>query len=134
MRECKVSPRGAHYSATIRDFDPIGGHRREVRSCCYCNEVTPLGPSDEFDPRVASEIRAAEIAAHRLGWLCLDTIDKQEMIGFAHSERGAVDCEKWSAGYLAKCIVEHDWTPESARDRLEQRRNAHAITTHGSET
>ena len=82
------------------------------RWCDDCLDYVPLGPSDETDPRVAVEIRAAELAvlsverrdSAPIGWCSI-----QEWLGLdADDDIG----EGYLAGYLARCIVDHDSATE----------------------
>lgn len=85
-----------------------GQHR-----CGSCWEVLPLGPSDETDPRIAVEIRAAEIAADgepstntRDGLLIREGAGwHAAALGFdADWCTGDADC---LAGFLANRITSH---------------------------
>lgn len=82
-------------------------HCEQLR-CIDCAHWLSLGESNDADERVDLEIRAAELAAHRNGWLVLDTIDKMEMVGFAQSEAGVIESREYQSGYLARCISTHE--------------------------
>ena len=88
------------------------------RWCDDCLDYVPLGPSDETDPRVAVEIRAAELAGH-MSWFLggpgapVDTIDKSELRGCSqHRNNGTPANDHEHAGYLARCIADHDSATE----------------------
>lgn len=80
--------------------------------CDSCGHWLPLGPSDETEPRVAVEIRAAELSA-RKGFGSFSNCGAGcERCGFlAHRSdtSGTPICKRdqFDAGYLARCILEH---------------------------
>lgn len=112
-------------------FDP-GFATCEQFRCLDCGAWLPLGPADDDDPNVAIEIRAAEIAAHKFdmqhrlssrfktthgelaGWRGEEVIAQLEVIGsdglrrVDHDIPLNLDSPNWRAGYLARCIAEHD--------------------------
>lgn len=82
--------------------------------CLACNQLQPLGNSDEHaSPEVRDEIRAAEIAANLTGSGC--EMSYLECCGFNDEPpalRGGgsllLDTSSVRAGYLARAIVEHE--------------------------
>lgn len=83
-----------------------------VRICQACLEWLPLGPSNNDDPNVAVEIRAAEIAGVLRHRGVIEDYDEREADGFAAAERNSdyaadPDDHWWHAGYLARCIATH---------------------------
>lgn len=103
----------------------------DALTCSDCGAWLSLGPATD-DERTAVEVRAAEIAhhraamAHRLsssfktnhgevaGWRGDETIDSLTVLdeyGNLRVDRDVplnLDSPNWRAGYLARCIVEHD--------------------------
>ena len=77
--------------------------------CDDCDDLLPLGPSDESDPRVAMELRAAELATERdisAAWL-VGRISDTERDGWSCAESNMADhSDAWHAGYLARVMVE----------------------------
>lgn len=118
MRNCKHPP---GYRFYVQRF---GTHETEPRpttlECDLCRAQLPLGPSDESDPRVAVEVRAAEIAA-TLRETKVPSLNECEQHGWeTHANDDIAPpilCgrQKFDSGYLAREIVNH------------------AIATHGSE-
>jgi hypothetical protein len=82
--------------------------------CVDCSAWLSLGPSDETDPRVALELRAATLShttfsllidCENCGWEAHDDIDTDHDrdCQYPWPERDGFD-----AGYLARCIANHD--------------------------
>lgn len=88
--------------------------------CERCGDYMKLGPSNDDDPRVAVEMRAAEIAAvlDDADALCDWTLSNETFVSFTTFEerRGwsiaesnmQTHSDAWQSGYLARCIAEHD--------------------------
>lgn len=87
--------------------------------CVRCRDYKSLGPSNDDDPNVAIEIRAAEIAAAFTdGEHTTHCMDALEQGGWKIEKLLATDAVsdaiEWStpnagstAGYLARCIATH---------------------------
>lgn len=114
MKRCK------HLACTIvASKDRLSGLWVERRQCERCGAWLSLGPSDETDPRVAVEIRAAELAVASDGnYLAFrDIATPPEFWGW-HMHMYSYDDDEidadgeHAAGYLARAIAAHD-TEES---------------------
>ena len=83
-------------------------------SCADCDQLLPLGPSNDSDERVRLEIRAAEIAVEVEEmtelWLYVgDNVSDDESRGYCRAESNAAEhSAEWHAGELARCIATHD--------------------------
>lgn len=93
----------------------IDGERRvHVERYCYgCGMRMGLGPANDADPRVAVEVRAAEIAS--IGrdaasmWLSNEMSDSERDGWETHMrdwDHIRIEGAEW-AGYLARCIATH---------------------------
>lgn len=75
------------------------------RRCMDCGEVVPYGPSNDEPEAVAIEVRAAQIIADGfMLWteaLAFDCEDDAEPTGPREHH------PSWHAGYLARCITNH---------------------------
>lgn len=98
------------------DFRPrLCNDEHDRLTCADCGFDLSLGPSDETDPRVAIEIRAAEIASSGVGRPSWNPAvayaarcgfdDKQPAFAWSCGWDGLE--RAWEAGYLARCIVDH---------------------------
>ena len=109
MKRCR------HYAPYIHDWDPIGGHARITRSCCYCNESLPLGPSNDSSEAVGIEMRAAELATRRGFGSFSNCGAGCERCGFVVHKHGSTappharcNERQFQSGHLAHAIASHD--------------------------
>lgn len=85
-----------------------------AKRCLNCGATLPLGPSNDSDPRVQLEMRAAELAtdADHMKRLIHNGIpgEDDEVDGYLTSFNGkrAPSNEAQWAGYLARCISTHN--------------------------
>ncbi len=90
-----------------REEDAI---RCEQHKCLDCGAWLSLGEANDDDPRVAVEIRAAEIAADddELMGMC-ESFGWESLLAPKFSTDPVDDgySQKWHAGYLARCIATH---------------------------
>jgi len=88
--------------------EPLRFSSEAAQVCTSCGHWLPLGHSDESDPRVAVEIRAAEMIQdiERTGWTVLSR-NGEEGRGWDCAESNMADhSDAWHAGYLARVMVE----------------------------
>lgn len=81
-----------------------------LKMCGNCGAWLSLGHSDETDERVALELRAATIAADKKAKMSMCEAFGWEALLAPKFSTDPVDAgysNKWHAGYLARCIVEH---------------------------
>ena len=108
-----------------RDVHTLDGQTRMTYEFCgVCGAWMSLGPSDETDPQVALEIRAAELAAlYRAieertlkgASRFIESLDGAELAGWIERQHDSAKVPEQSgewAGYLAKCIADHDSATE----------------------
>lgn len=112
-REYRIAPGMSGYlwfHAFVQPGDPSHHHRV---TCDDCGAWLSLGPSNDDDPRVAVEVRAAEIAADEdeLMGVC-ESFGWESLLApkFSTDPADAGYADKWHAGYLAHQIVAHDAT------------------------
>jgi hypothetical protein len=83
----------------------------DARICRWCSDWLSLGHSDETDPRVAVEIRAAEIAQAVIANGYYPTWPgrtQDEMLGWSIAETNMQHHgSDWLAGLLARVIATH---------------------------
>ena len=93
---------------TLLWFPALRGEEPDALWCAACRSFLPLSPAAPHTEQTRIELRAAEIAApgHLELWLPEDIgllgLDPSNIDDDAASE------SHWTAGYLARCIVEHD--------------------------
>lgn len=91
------------------DVDTVDGLKRMICEYCgVCGAWMSLGPANDDDPRVAVEVRAAEIAilsVERRASAPIEWCSIQEWFGLdAADDIG----EGYLAGHLARTIAAHD--------------------------
>jgi hypothetical protein len=84
----------------------------DARRCSSCREWLSLGESNDDDPRVAVEVRAAELAARRGFGSFANCGAGCERCGFVTHKNDMkdmpvlCDARQFNAGYLVGCITE----------------------------
>lgn len=114
MSRCKHRIVDRRYWHNDRWCDDVHNGEPCAVVCIFCREWLPIGQSNDEDPRVAVEIRAAEIAAGvkpavnpAIAYAAsCGYDDKQTPFAWGCGWVGLENA--WLAGYLAREIVEHD--------------------------
>lgn len=109
MSECRHTQRLAHSWLNGHWIEEpyIAFRDAALILCVDCRESLSLGPSNDSDPRVAIEIRAAALVEHIDDW-AFGMLDDDEIRGYSLAEASAQQhTDGWHAGYLARCIAEH---------------------------
>jgi hypothetical protein len=93
----------------------------EFRVCLDCGTWLPLGKSNDAPDEVKVEMRAAELAHDNEHWARLVTKgvpgEDREVDGFLmHYSARAPQSDAELAGYLARCIHDHDRITEHGND------------------
>lgn len=91
----------------------------EVSICTLCDFACSIGPANNTGEAVAIEIRAAELAGSEHHWRRLITNgipgEDDEVDGFLmHCSDGTPATAAEWAGYLARCIHDHDARAQQA--------------------